>query len=735
MVTAALPRFASAPTSDSELLRQFVTSGSESAFAQLVEKYLGMVLGVAMRRTGDRRQAEEIAQSVFTALARKGRSLKAGVSLAPWIHRVTLIECAEATRRELNHRSKMNAVSQHLASQREGRDVWCDTLPLLDESIDALKPSEREVVLLRFFEKKSFRDIGAVIGKSDDAAQKQTERALQRLSELLKQRGVTVPVAVLGAGLSAQLTQTAPAALAASVAHAAISTASTWSAKLLILQTLEAMTNTKLRTAMIVAATLSVPLAAKWIENGRLREELSHARDRNVAAARGSALQLQPGNNPDPENRQRATEGRGADRAPAKRGLAPASDDPAMIALQWEHVLFMADPLQRSEELSGLLEALTAETAPLVAKAFERARETGIRFADEQRLFLRAWGRLGGADAVEYAMKEGGAQTDGAVAALGGWASASPEHAKAWLDARPESEAKEKLVYGLLDGWSTVNFAAAAAYAESRPASSARDSFRELLLQRALRAGGIAAAQNWVTGISDDEQICEYKQGAFAEVIQAMLYRDPAAAARWISELGEQPFIGAEAVSNTARKLAETSPTDALRWVFALQKGDENAARGAGTVVYDWAQRDPQAAGSWLQSNASSPLYDRLVAAYAGAVASADRGAAQEWAGTIKDAQIREQTLASLNPRLAAAQFLYKQAIDSANTDLLYIAAEPGEILETRTSDGLLGTLGTRVVRLTQGGGNGSATEISIERPNPHGSAAQWANCTSCHAR
>jgi hypothetical protein len=208
-------------------------------------------------------------------------------------------------------------------------------------------------------------------------------------------------------------------------------------------------------------------------------------------------------------------------------------------AQEWQRALFEPDPVLRAQRIAELLASLTADLAPSVAGIFEQAQESGIRFGDEHRLFLRAWGKLDGVQAMERAVGQTGGvkNTPELLAALAGWASMSPNDARAWVEALEEGRAREAIVYGLLDGWATVDFQSAADYAESRPRSSARDKrFRELLLQRALASGGIAAAQQWVRGISDDEHNLSYKQRAFDEVIQTMLYRDPSAAAHWIAE-------------------------------------------------------------------------------------------------------------------------------------------------------------------------------------------------------
>lgn len=61
---------------DIELLQQYVRDGSEEAFAALVERHVNLVYSVALRKTNNPETAREIAQAVFTLLARKaGRRL------------------------------------------------------------------------------------------------------------------------------------------------------------------------------------------------------------------------------------------------------------------------------------------------------------------------------------------------------------------------------------------------------------------------------------------------------------------------------------------------------------------------------------------------------------------------------------------------------------------------------------------------------------------------------------
>src|SRR5688572_22596175 len=86
---------------DAELLRRYVESGSDAAFAELVRRHLNLVYFAALRQVaGDPHRAEEIAQAVFTDLARKARRLTGRATLAGWLHTSTRFAAGTARRAE-----------------------------------------------------------------------------------------------------------------------------------------------------------------------------------------------------------------------------------------------------------------------------------------------------------------------------------------------------------------------------------------------------------------------------------------------------------------------------------------------------------------------------------------------------------------------------------------------------------------------------------------------------------
>ncbi len=70
------------------LLREYRENRSETAFEELVNRYIDLVYSVALRRvSGDVHRAHDVVQSVFTDLARKAQDLPGDVMLGGWLHR------------------------------------------------------------------------------------------------------------------------------------------------------------------------------------------------------------------------------------------------------------------------------------------------------------------------------------------------------------------------------------------------------------------------------------------------------------------------------------------------------------------------------------------------------------------------------------------------------------------------------------------------------------------------
>jgi len=373
---------------DAQLLRDYVEHSHEAAFREIVVRHTDAVYSAALRQVRSPDLARDVAQSVFTDLARKApslaRTLGAQASLLGWIYRSTRFAALNQWREEHRRQTRERLAMQHFDPASDPAPEWERIGPVLDEAMADLSDDDREALLLRFFQSHDYRAIGQSLGLSDDAAQKRVSRALEKLRMHLTSRGLTTSAAALSVALTAHVVQAAPAGLAAVLSNAAIAganlatTAAVTTAKTIAMTTLQ---------KTIIGATLAVAVGTGIYEarqasasrsqlqtlqqqRGPLAEQIDQlTRDRDSAASKLDTLQndlarLQSNHErlrrdaaDLPTLRDEVTRLRALEQQPGQSKASGAvSDDPFT-----QSVLAMS---QRAGELNGHLQRMPEKKIP-----------------------------------------------------------------------------------------------------------------------------------------------------------------------------------------------------------------------------------------------------------------------------------------------------------------------------------------------------------------------------------
>jgi peroxiredoxin len=98
---------------------------------------------------------------------------------------------------------------------------WIAAEAVLDDAMARLGPTTRGLLVLKFFEGKTSREVGQRLGISEEAARKRISRAVDELREIFAHKGVALSAAGLAQALATKAVFTAPSGLAASAASAA----------------------------------------------------------------------------------------------------------------------------------------------------------------------------------------------------------------------------------------------------------------------------------------------------------------------------------------------------------------------------------------------------------------------------------------------------------------------------------------------------------------------------------
>ncbi|MBI5770475.1 MAG: sigma-70 family RNA polymerase sigma factor [Verrucomicrobia bacterium] len=277
-------------TPDAILLRRYAEEQSEEAFAEFVQRHLPLVYAAAVRRlAGDAHRAKDIAQVVFCAAARDARKLARHAMLTGWLYTATrnaVVDTQRAESRRRTREEEAHALQVGSIDSAAGFE-WTRLRPVLDAALDELAADDREAVLLRFFQSRTFAEIGAAVGASEEAARKRVDRALDKLRDRLDRRGISSTSAALAVALAGQAAAAVPAGLAASVTSTAVAAggAAVGAATFLGLTKLQA----GLAAAVVTAGAVGLVRQQQTLAD--TREELGRQQQRVAAlTAQNAAL-------------------------------------------------------------------------------------------------------------------------------------------------------------------------------------------------------------------------------------------------------------------------------------------------------------------------------------------------------------------------------------------------------------------------------------------------------------
>jgi RNA polymerase sigma factor (sigma-70 family) len=244
--------------SDRELLGEYLRTGAEAAFRELVNRHVRMVQGTAVRVTGMPDAAPEIAQEVFITLAKKAPWLTGHDGLAGWLHRTAVHKAQGWARGEQRRRRREQQAYEEASIMQHSLST--EQLGLLDEALLGLSDDDRQLVVLRHCEGNSYPEIARQLGLREDAVRKRCDKAMEQVAACFRKRGVPVGGAALLAGLDSTALAVTPS-LATTITQTAMVGAPVAAMGAIPLLAGKFLALSKVQTVAVMMAIGLVPIA------------------------------------------------------------------------------------------------------------------------------------------------------------------------------------------------------------------------------------------------------------------------------------------------------------------------------------------------------------------------------------------------------------------------------------------------------------------------------------------
>jgi len=157
-----------------------------SRFAELYESNFERVYVYILRRAGNREEAQDLTAEVFhQALANIGSYEWRGVPFVAWLYRIAANAIADRWHRL--SREAPNGEDESPADEI-GVDDEIERRAMLFQLVDSLPPDQRLVIIRRFVDQRSIREIATELRRSEGAVKQLQFRALQTLRTHMRSR-------------------------------------------------------------------------------------------------------------------------------------------------------------------------------------------------------------------------------------------------------------------------------------------------------------------------------------------------------------------------------------------------------------------------------------------------------------------------------------------------------------------------------------------------------------------
>jgi len=172
-------------TTHHELVRE-CQRGSQSAFEQIYTLYGGAMYAVAQRIMGNREEARDMMQEGFYRAYDRIGQFRFDSSFGAWLKRIIIRQCLDEQRRKrINYVELGNEHLEHVDNSSESADPSY-TVELVRAAHAQLSDGYRTILSLYIYEGYTHREIGDILGISEQTSKSQYHRAKKQLKTLIQ---------------------------------------------------------------------------------------------------------------------------------------------------------------------------------------------------------------------------------------------------------------------------------------------------------------------------------------------------------------------------------------------------------------------------------------------------------------------------------------------------------------------------------------------------------------------
>lgn len=160
-----------------------------AAFKKLYERHFAAIFSFVLKRVNDKATSADISQQIFIKALSKIKQYKhKGFPYTAYLYRIATNECNLffRTKKKIRFVVLDEELSEGLMDQLDVEDTYDSKMAKLHDAFKLLKLEEIQLLELRFYEMKSFREVGYILNITENSAKVKTYRLLSKMKKMME---------------------------------------------------------------------------------------------------------------------------------------------------------------------------------------------------------------------------------------------------------------------------------------------------------------------------------------------------------------------------------------------------------------------------------------------------------------------------------------------------------------------------------------------------------------------
>ncbi|MEQ8520509.1 MAG: RNA polymerase sigma factor [Cytophagales bacterium] len=178
--------------SDEELVKKIVISDDLSYFVEIYDRHIKMVYQKCLGFTKDQAEAKDLAHDVMVKIYLSLKKFNHKAKFSTWIYRITYNHCIDHE----NKKRKRNLSEEDIEWINENSGILePDDSELTKISVDQLNdllneisPSEKSILLMKYQDGLSIKEIGKIVEKNESAVKMKLKRSKEKIIAIYESR-------------------------------------------------------------------------------------------------------------------------------------------------------------------------------------------------------------------------------------------------------------------------------------------------------------------------------------------------------------------------------------------------------------------------------------------------------------------------------------------------------------------------------------------------------------------